>query len=90
MSPTWKYRDGSEVTAKVIAREDSPDADSIPWLLLSAIGHSGNGVLAPVTTIQRLHTKGGQPPQSACDAGHHGKEVKQAYSAEYYFYAPPR
>lgn len=85
--PTWKYKDDSEVTAKVAARQDSPDADSIPWLLLSATGHSGNGAFARVTTIQRLDTKGGQPPQGGCDARHSGKEVKQPYSAAYYFYA---
>lgn len=88
VGPTWKHRDGSEVTGKVVAREDSSDADSIPWLLLSANGHSGNGVLAHVTTIQRLHTKGGQPPQGGCDPGHLSKEAKQPYSADYYFYAP--
>lgn len=87
--PTWKHKDGSEVTGKLVAREDSPDADSIPWLLLTASGHSGDGVLAHVTTIQRLHTKGGQPPSTGCDETNRGKEVKRAYSADYYFYAPP-
>src|ERR1700686_566676 len=43
--PTWKHVDGSEVTGKVAARQDSPDVDAIPWLLLSASGHSGSGVL---------------------------------------------
>lgn len=88
--PTWKHKDGSEVTAKLVAREDSPDVDSIPWLLLTATGHSGDGVLACVTTIQRLHTKGGQPPSAGCDQAHQGSEVKRAYSADYYFYAPAR
>jgi Protein of unknown function (DUF3455) len=88
--PTWKYKDGSEVTGKVVARQDSPDADSIPWLLLTVTGHSGNGAFARVTTIQRLDTKRGQPPQTGCDDDHRGKEVKQPYSATYYFYAPVR
>lgn len=88
--PTWKHKDGSGVTGKLVAREDSPDADSIPWLLLTATGHSGDGLLTRVTTIQRLHTKGGQPPSTGCDEAHRGTEVKRAYSADYYFYAPPR
>jgi hypothetical protein len=88
--PTWKHKDGSEVTGKMVARQDSPDADSIPWLLLTVTGHAGSGVFARVTTIQRLHTKGGQPPQSGCDDAHHGSEVKRPYSADYYFYAPPQ
>ena len=86
--PTWKHNDGSEVTAKATARQDSPDPDSIPWLLLTATGHAGDGILARVTTIQRLHTKGGQPPQNGCDDSHRGTETKSPYSADYYFYAP--
>jgi Protein of unknown function (DUF3455) len=86
--PTWKHRDGSEVVGKVVARQDAPDATAVPWLLLTATGHSGNGVLAGVASIQRIHTKGGQPPQTGCDQSHIGAETKSAYSAEYYFYAP--
>src|ERR1700759_1457018 len=52
--PTWKHSDGSEVVGKVFARLDSPDANSIPWLLLSATNHSGNGEFSKVTSIQRL------------------------------------
>jgi hypothetical protein len=88
--PTWKHNDGSEVTGKVAARQDSPDADAIPWLLLSATGHSGSGILSRVTTIQRINTKGGQPSTASCNDSHRGEETKSAYSADYYFYAPPR
>jgi Protein of unknown function (DUF3455) len=86
--PTWKHIDGSEVVGKVSARLDSPDANSIPWLLLTAASHAGNGVFSKVTSIQRLHTKGGQPPQSGCEDAHRNAETKSAYSADYYFYAP--
>jgi hypothetical protein len=86
--PAWKLNDGSEVTGKVAARQDAPEADAIPWLLLSAAGHSGTGTLTRVTSIQRLHTKGGQPPQSSCDESHSGAEARRPYSADYYFYAP--
>jgi hypothetical protein len=86
--PTWKHNDGSEVIGKVSARLDSPDANAIPWLLLTAASHSGEGTFSKVTFIQRLHTKGGQPPQSGCDEAHRNAETKSAYSADYYFYAP--
>jgi hypothetical protein len=87
--PAWKHTDGSEVTGAVSARQDAPDPDAIPWLLLRATGHSGNGILSRVTTIQRIHTKGGRPPGSAtCDESTRGHEVKSSYSADYYFYAP--
>jgi hypothetical protein len=87
--PTWKHNDGSEVVGKASARLDSPDANAIPWLLLTAASHSGSGVFSNVTFIQRMHTKGGQPPQSGCDDAHRNAETKSAYSADYYFYAPP-
>jgi hypothetical protein len=89
--PTWKHTDGSEVTGKAVARVDSPDSDSIPWLLVTAAGHSGDGVLSRVTSIQRIHTHAGLPPLAAdCNASKQNVEVKSAYTADYYFYAPPR
>jgi len=89
--PTWKDNDGSEVTGKAVARIDSPDSDSIPWLLVTASGHSGEGVFSRVTSIQRIHTHGGQPPPAAaCDASKQNVEVKSSYTADYYFYAPPK
>jgi hypothetical protein len=87
--PTWKSVDGSEVTGKAVAHADSPDPKSVPWLLLTATGHSGDGVLASVTSIQRLHTKGGQPPAAQeCEASKANTEARSSYSADYYFYAP--
>jgi hypothetical protein len=89
--PTWKYEDGSEVTGKAVAHVDSPDPDSVPWLLLTATGHSGTGTLSSVTSIQRLHTKGGQPPAAAeCDASKASPEARSRYTADYYFYAPSK
>ncbi|HEY6252711.1 MAG TPA: DUF3455 domain-containing protein [Candidatus Angelobacter sp.] len=87
--PTWKHTDGSEVAGKVVNRADAPEPGSIPWLLLTATTHSGTGALSGVTTIQRIHTKGGQPP-AGCDEAHRGNEIKVPYSADYYFYAPGR
>ena len=89
--PTWKHNDGSEVTGKAAARVDSADPDSIPWLLVTATGHSGNGVLSRVTSIQRIHTMGGQPPPAGdCNASKEKLEVKSSYTADYYFYAPAK
>lgn len=86
--PTWKHRDGSAVTGKVLAHAAAPDGRSIPWLLVRVTGHSGNGVLDRVTTVQRLHTHGGQPPATGCDVGNVGAEARSPYTADYYFYAP--
>lgn len=86
--PTWKHNDGSEVAGKAVAREDAPEAGAIPWLLVTVTSHSGTGILSRVTTIQRIHTKGGQAPAAGCDDAHRDAESKSAYSADYYFYAP--
>lgn len=88
--PTWKLKDGSEVTGKASAKVDSLDPDSIPWLLVKVVSHAGKGMLDTVTTIQRVHTHGGQPPAEGCDASHRDTETKVSYSADYYFYAPAK
>jgi hypothetical protein len=86
--PTWKLKDGSEVTGKAVAHVDSLNPDSIPWLLVTAVAHSGKGLLADVTSIQRIHTHGGKPPAEGCDASRRDAETKSSYTADYYFYAP--
>ena len=86
--PSWKLNDGSQVTGKAVARVDSPDANSIPWLLVTVIGHSGDGILSRVTSIQRIQTHGGQAPADGCNAAKAGAETKSSYTAEYVFYAP--
>ena len=88
--PSWKLKDGSEVTGKAEARVDALDPGSIPWLLVKVVGHSGSGQLANVTSIQRVHTHGGQAPAQGCDEGHKGDETKSSYTADYYFYAPAK
>jgi hypothetical protein len=94
--PTWKHSDGSEVKAKVAAKQDAPKVEApnpqaIPWLLLSVTAHSGEGILSRVTSIQRIHTEGGVAPETKyCDGSASGKEVGVKYAADYYFYAPVR
>src|SRR5690349_20576092 len=39
--PTWKDKDGSEITGKATARVNAPEPGSIQWLLVSVINHSG-------------------------------------------------
>ena len=88
--PTWKLKDGSEVTGKAAAKVDSLDGESIPWLLVNVVGHSGKGLLTSVTTIQRVHTHGGMPSGDVCDAAHVSTESKSSYTADYYFFAPAK
>jgi hypothetical protein len=86
--PTWKLKDGSEVTGKAAAHVDSLDENSIPWLLVNVVSHAGKGLLTNVTAIQRVHTHGGKAPDYGCDESHKGEETKSAYTADYYFFAP--
>src|SRR3984957_8547938 len=85
--PTWEAEDGSKVVGEVRARDDGPDPNAIPWLLLSATSTSGQGVLSRTESIQRLHTSGGRAPTGGCDQRVAGKEVRVPYKADYYFYA---
>jgi Protein of unknown function (DUF3455) len=89
--PTWKHKDASTVSGHAVAQIDSPDAASIPWLLITATDHAGSGVFAAVSSVQRIHTKGGQPPPaSECKASTVNAEKKSRYTADYYFYAAAR
>ena len=86
--PSWEASDGSRITGKAVANAPSPDADSIPWLLVTVVSHSQGGVLARVTSVQRVNTKGGKASASGCDAAHVGREDRIPYSADYRFFAP--
>jgi hypothetical protein len=90
--PTWEAKDGSKVVGARVAGA-TVDPTAIPWLLLSAASHEGNGRMQDVTFIQRLDTAGGLAPSTGCDADHVGAVVRVDYAATYFFYvagkAPP-
>jgi hypothetical protein len=83
--PTWEWSDGSRVIGRPVANA-TPDPDSIPWLLLTATQHQGDGVMKNVSSIQRLSTNGGKAPSGGCDTSHKGEEARSHYTAVYYFY----
>jgi uncharacterized protein DUF3455 len=80
--PTWRLNDGSEIKGKMIASKPSPDAGSVPWLLLQAVPASGSGKFANVAYIARTQTHGGAARDQACTSG----EERVSYTAEYSFY----
>ena len=88
--PSWMLDDGSKVTGKAAAHVDSPDGNSIPWLLVNVTDNDKKGLLAKVTMIQRLHTEGGKAPDIGCDETHKDTETNSSYTADYYFYAPSK
>jgi hypothetical protein len=84
--PTWESNDGSKVVGETKARDDGPDVNAIPWLLLSAKSATGVGVLGRTVDVQRVRTVGGKAPMGGCSQPRAGIEARVPYSATYYFY----
>ena len=82
--PIWMLQDGSAVIGKLVAKNPSPDAGAVPWLLLKASSTGGKGTLAGVEMIRRSETKGGAAPGGSCDEG---ALVRVLYEAAYTFYS---
>ena len=74
--------DGSAVIAKAAGNAPGATANDIAWLKLDVIAHRGSGVLAGVTTVQRINTAGGKL-DGACDKL--GATKSAPYSADYVF-----
>jgi hypothetical protein len=84
--PTWESDDGSKVVGEVKARDNGPDVNAIPWLLLNAKSTSGVGTLSGTLSVQRLQTVGGVAPAGGCTQAQAGNEARVPYRATYYFY----
>jgi Protein of unknown function (DUF3455) len=85
--PHWESNDGSKIVGALKERVDAPDANAIPWLLLSAKSVGAEGTFSRVTSIQRVNTAGGVAPQDGCSSEAVGKTVRVGYSADYYFFS---
>jgi hypothetical protein len=85
--PVWSYGGGT-VRGTLLKSLASPEAGSVPWLLLRAADSSGKGVMTTVTYIRRSETHGGGAPEDGCDADHLGEVSRVSYTAVYTFYAP--
>ena len=83
--PSWQANDGSVVVGEILA-SGSGDAGTIPWLLLRAKTHAGQGIFAAVGYIVRGHTTGGVPPTAGCDARRQAAEIRVPYRADYIFF----
>ena len=84
--PHWELDDGSKVVASVKARADAPQAEAIPWLLLSARSVGPEGLLSKVSSIQRTNTVGGKAPLTGCSQATAGTSARVRYTAHYYFF----
>lgn len=81
--PTWVSTSGSGVVGRQVD-QCTPDPQSIPWLLMTAVSSRGPGIFDGTTHIQRLNTVGGLTP--TVPGTSYGDIVRVPYSAEYVFY----
>jgi hypothetical protein len=79
--PTWQLNDGSLVEGAVVSKQVSPEATSIPWLLIKSV--RGTGRLEAVQFIKRSETHGGIAPNGNCSQA---TAVRVPYTAIYSFY----
>ena len=87
--PSWRAQDGSTVVGELMVSSPAPRPGSIPWLLLRARSHAGQGVFASVGYIARTRTQGGLAPATGCDRSHAGREDRVPYQADYLLFPQP-
>jgi hypothetical protein len=80
--PNWEHSDGSAVVGKSTGNAPGATPNDIPWLKLEVVSRRGSGVLAGVTTVQRINTQGGKL-EGACDRA--GTFKSGPYTADYVF-----
>ena len=84
--PHWEAADGSKIVGTTKERADAPQADAIPWLLLTAKSVGSSGSFGSVTSVQRIHTAGGVAPKDGCTQKTLGAIERMKYTADYYFF----
>ena len=85
--PRWESLDGSTIAGTLKERIDAPQADAIPWLLLTAKSVGPEGSFSEVASVQRVRTVGGTAPKTGCSSASVGQVARVPYTADYYFLA---
>ena len=83
--PSWQAKDGSIVVGEVVV-SSAGEAGAVPWLILRAKSHTGQGLFDTVRYVVRSRTIGGVAPASGCDKDHGGAEARVDYTALYTFF----
>ena len=84
---TWAWLDGSKLTATQLAVAPG-GAGNLALQLVKANPATGQGAMSGVSYIQRVQTRGGVDPASACAAANAGARQIVAYQADYIFWKP--
>jgi hypothetical protein len=82
---TWASMDGSKITGTQLAVAPA-GAGNIPAQLVKANPAMGSGAMSGVTYVQRVATKGGVAPASACDNSTAGRKEIVKYQGDYIFW----
>jgi Protein of unknown function (DUF3455) len=85
---TWEHGDGSKLTGTQVAVSPAA-AGSIPLQLVkvnAAAADAKAGRMSGLTYIQRVATRGGVAPASACDAANKDRKEIVKYQADYIFW----
>ena len=82
---TWAANDGSALTGTQLAVAPAM-AGSIPLQLVKANPATGNGAMSGMAYVQRVATRGGVAPSTACDAAALGRKEIVKYQADYIFW----
>lgn len=83
---SFEHVDGSRLLGSVVDFDESPDPNSLRWLLFSTRSFN-QGVLTGVTYVQRVNTNGGMPP-ARCEASQQNRLLRVDFSADFVFYKP--
>ena len=80
--PQWELADSSAVEGRVTGRAAGATPQDIPLLKLEVAARRGSGLLADVSTVQRINTRGGVAEGSCPSAG---ALLSVPYAADYVF-----
>jgi Protein of unknown function (DUF3455) len=80
--PNWEHADGSAGAGKAVGNVPGATANDIPLLKLEVVARRSSGVLADISTVQRINTVGGKL-DGACEKA--GAYRSVPYSADYVF-----
>ncbi|MCI0913270.1 DUF3455 domain-containing protein [Pseudomonas putida] len=83
---TWQAKDGSKVTGTQLAVAPAGKGD-LPYQLVQASPAEGKGAMTGVSYIQRVATRGGVAPATACSMQNKGERKIVDYQADYIFWA---
>ena len=83
---TWESKDGSKLTGAQVAVAPASNMNDIPVQLVKANPAMGNGAMQGVSYIQRVATRGGVAPSTACGAATLGQKQLVKYQADYIFW----